>query len=277
MSKRTNIDPRAARGAQLRWITLDSIRINPRAQREFSQAWASEILANFDIDKFQVPTVNLRDGKHYMVDGQHGTWAYREWLGGEDVGKQKIQVWMHEGLTEREEADLFLALNNKKTVGALPKFRSAVTAEWEVETDIDRIVRAQGCVVSGHRSTPGAIGAVSALRFIYRHHGPAVLAQTVATIRDAYGDEGYEVNILKGVGMVIDRYADIDRERLVKRLHSAAGGSKGLLNRAQSLVLATGNQKSHCTAAAIVETYNRGRGGKKLPSWWKATVETDAA
>lgn len=31
----------------------------------------------------------------------------------------------------------------------------------------------------------------------------------------------------------------------------------------------TGNAKGHCVAAAAVDINNRGRGGKKLPSWWR--------
>jgi len=31
----------------------------------------------------------------------------------------------------------------------------------------------------------------------------------------------------------------------------------------------TGNPKGHCVAAAAVDIYNGGRGGRKLPSWWR--------
>jgi hypothetical protein len=47
------------------------------------------------------------------------------------------------------------------------------------------------------------------------------------------------------------------------------GGVKGLLQRAEHYRLTTGNYKTHCVAAAVVETYNSGRGGKHLTSWWK--------
>ena len=47
------------------------------------------------------------------------------------------------------------------------------------------------------------------------------------------------------------------------------GGVHGLLGKAENLRRATGNQKGHCVAAAAVEIVNAGRGGKKLPSWWR--------
>jgi hypothetical protein len=46
------------------------------------------------------------------------------------------------------------------------------------------------------------------------------------------------------------------------------GGVNGLLGRAEQIRRQTGNPKNHCVAAAAVEAINRGRGGKKLPSWW---------
>ena len=263
MNKPTNDRPQ--RGAHLRWVRLGDIHINPRAQREFNAPWAAEILANWDLDKFQVPTVNIRDGKVWMVDGQHGTWGYRKWSG--DDEDQQIQVWAHEGLTEEQEAELFLSLNHKKNVGPLAKFRAAVTAGRPVETDIDRIVRAQGCFVTAQKMS-GAIRAVAALSHIYQAQGAATLARTIATIRDAYGDEGYEKDILRGVALVIDRYSDMDHDRLLDRLRKSQGGSKGLLNRANVLRAMYGTEKAQCVAAAVVDTYNQGRGGRKVATWW---------
>jgi len=56
----------------------------------------------------------------------------------------------------------------------------------------------------------------------------------------------------------------------VAKLSKANGGVNGLLNKAEVLRRSTGNQKGQCVAAAAVEVINKGRGGKKLPSWWKA-------
>jgi hypothetical protein len=55
-------------------------------------------------------------------------------------------------------------------------------------------------------------------------------------------------------------------------LSSAHGGVKGLLNAAENLRNMTGNPKAHCVAAAAVNIVNRGRGGKKLPDWWKGAT-----
>ena len=262
----TKSTAKPARQSHLQWVAADDLRTNPVAQREFRPTWAEEILAKFDLDKFQVPHVNRRaDGALYIMEGQHGTWAYREFFG----EGQQIQVWLYDGLTEQEEAEFFLSLNNKKAVDAMAKFKVGVTAGREVECDIDRIVRANHCHVSREK-IPGAIRSVTALQFVYRGQGPRILGEVIRTIATAYGDEGFEAEIVKGLGLVLGRYPDIDTKHLITKMRSAQGGSKGLINRANALRLSTGQQKSQCVAGAIVEVYNRGKRGRAaLPSWWK--------
>lgn len=151
----------------LRNVAADDLSINLVAQREFRPAWANQILANFDPEKFQTPYVNRRpDGSMFIIEGQHGVWAYRHFYG----EGAKVQVWLYEGLTEEQEADMFLSLNNKKPIDAMAKFKVGVTAGRPEECDIDRIVRANGCVV-GTSNADNSISAVSTLTTIYNQHG----------------------------------------------------------------------------------------------------------
>lgn len=261
-----SISPKAKRGARLQWVPLDLIRINERAQREFRESWAEELLAHFDIDKLQYPTVNHRDGRFYVIDGQHSIWAYKMWLGSWD--DQKIECVVHEGLSEEQEAELFLSLNNKRTVNLYDRFRVAVAAGRIDECNIDSIVRAQGCKITSNTSQPGAISAVGALQRIYREQGAEILGVTVGMIRDSYGDAGFEAGVLSGLALVLGRYPSIHVPRLQIALHDAHGGSKGLLNAAASIRAQTGGTVANSVAAAVVNIYNRSK-GSKLPSWWK--------
>lgn len=56
----------------------------------------------------------------------------------------------------------------------------------------------------------------------------------------------------------------------VKKLAGSRGGVNGLLNNAAMWREKTGQTVAHCVAAAAVDLINQGRGGKKLPSWWKS-------
>lgn len=252
------------RTARLKWVPLNQMKVNPLAQRELNQARVDHLAANFDLEQIGTPAINWRDGSYWIIDGQHRIEALRQ-LGFDD---DKVQCWTYEGLTSEQEAEVFLKLNDTLTVAALPKFRSAVHAGRQVESDIDRIVRSVGLVVSNDK-IPGAIGAVGTLGRVYAR-GPAVLARSLRIIRDAYGDGGLEAPVIDGIGHLCARYnGDLNEAEAIAKLSKAHGGVNGLLNKAQSLRLTTGQQKGQCVAAAAVDTINSGRGGKKLPSWWK--------
>lgn len=252
-----------ARQAHLAWVDADDLQVNPVAQREFRQAWAQTILSQFDIDKFQVPHVNKRpDGSLFVMEGQHSTWAYRQYVG----EGQKIQVWLYRGLSEEEEAEFFLSLNNKKNIDGLAKFKVGVTAGRSDECDIDRIVRANGCTI-GKAGSRG-ITAVSALTTIYARNGAANLGKTLRVIRDSFDEGGFERPVLLGVAMVLARYSDVDEARLIKQLAGIRNGWKGLVQKTALIKAQMGVTQPEAAAAAVVEFYNAGRGGKKLPTWW---------
>jgi hypothetical protein len=256
---------RVERAARLRWIPIDKTRVSPLAQREINQARIDHLAANFDPEELGTPTVNERDGHFYVIDGQHRIEALKQigW------GDQAIQCWTYVGLTEQEEAEKFLKLNDNLTVHAFPRFKVAVTAERPVETDIDRIVRTAGLVVSQDK-VPGAIAAVGTLRRVYSRSDAKTLARTLRIARDAYGDAGMEAPVIDGIGHLCARYnGSLNDDEAVKRLGSINGGVNGLLNQAEKIRRQTGIQRGQCVAAAAVEIINRGRGGKKLPGWFK--------
>jgi hypothetical protein len=264
---------RVEREATLRWVPIGLMTVSPLAQREVNQARVDHLVATFDLEKIGTPTVNRRDGVWYIIDGQHRVEACRAigW------GDQQIQCWAYEGLTEAEEAEKFLGLNDYLAVNALAKFRVAVQAGRDVECDVDRIVRACGLVVSRDK-VPGAVGAVGTLLRVYERSGPAILRQTLIMVRDAYGDSGMESAVIDGLGLFCQRYAsEMDPAAVVSRLSSVHGGVNGLLGAAEILRKQTGNYKNHCVAAAAVDIVNRGRGGKKLPSWWREDSRSLAA
>lgn len=266
-ASKPNTENRPARQAHLQWVPADDLRVNPVAQREFRPNHARDLLHKFDIDKFQVPHVNRRaDGSLYIMEGQHSTWAYRHFFG----DGQQIQVWLYEGLSEREEAEFFLSLNDRKNIDPMDRFKAGVTAEREAESDIDRIVRANGCTVSKSRADH-SIGAIGALNTIYQRHGGAVLGRTLRVIRDSFGEGGYERPVMLGIAAVLARYSDqIDDQRLTTKLGSIRNGWKGLVQRTAQIRQSHGVSQAEAASAAVVEIYNSGRGGVKLMTWWAA-------
>lgn len=259
------------RAAVLRWHPLSSIKTSATAQRDLNMSRVNRILANLDLEQIGTPVVNQRpDGSVYVIDGQHRIAALRKFF--EDDPDINVQCWTYFDLDEDQEAECFLKLNDTLRVSAFSKFRVGVAAGREIESDIDRIVRANGCVVS-QDNIPGAIGAVSALTKIYTRTGPGNLARTISTAYSAYADAGLENSVLLGIAFALDRYGrQIDNARLVKQLGRVPRGAKALIEDGERYRLRTGNLKSHCIAAAVVDIYNAGLGPRsatRIPSWWK--------
>lgn len=261
----TNPSNKVTREAQLRWVPIAKMKVSPLAQRELVQARVNDILANLDLEQIGCPTVNERDGYFFIIDGQHRVEALRAYGFGDD----QMQAWTYSGLTEQEEAEKFLKLNDVLAVSAMAKYRVGVQAGRDTETKIDQIVRSEGLKVTPDR-IEGGIRAVGTLRRVYERSGPDVLARTLRIIRDAYGTSGFEAPVLDGLGLMCGRYnGQVDEKRLTAALAAKRAGVNGLLNDAEVLRKQTGNPKGHCVAAAAVQIVNRSK-GSKLPSWWKA-------
>lgn len=254
---------RVERDATLRWVPLGLMRVSPVAQRELNQSRVDKIAANLDIEQIGAPTVSKREGGYFIIDGQHRVEALRQigW------GDQQIQCWTYEGLTESEEAEKFLKLNDVLAVAALPKFRVAVQAGREMECDIDRIVRACECKVTADK-VAGGIGAVGTLIRIYERGGPKTLSRTIRMVRDAFETPGLEADVLDGIGYLCGRYnGDLEDELSTVKLSKV--GVIGLRQRAEIIKQRTGLARGHSIAAAAVDIINAGRGGKKLASWFR--------
>lgn len=266
--KPTETEGRVQRDARLEWIPLAAMHVSPVAQRQLQQDRVDKLVAAFDLEKLGTLTVNWRSECWWLIDGQHRAEALRQ-LG---YGDQQVECWTYRGLNEGEEAEKFLGLNDILAVGVFPRFKVAVAAGRPVETDINKIVQGLGLRVSMD-SGQHSVRAVGTLRRVYLRGGPQVLRRSLGIIRDSYGDSGLEALVIDGVALVCERYdGDLTDDRAATALSSGRGGVSSLLGRAETLRLQTGNTKAHCVAAAVVEQVNSGRGGKRLPTWWKATA-----
>jgi hypothetical protein len=258
----------------LEWIPVALMRISEVAQRRHDTASSiakiDDITRHFDPDKFGTLTVNFRDGTYWVIDGGHRYLSVIQ-LGWED---QLLQCWTYKGLSEAEEADKFLALNDTKPVSGLDKYKQGVIAGREAECDIDRIVRAADLSIGGQRDGIGCVGAVQK---IYSHAGPEVLAATLRIIRDSFGMPGFAAKVTEGVGSFVEMYGvgGFNESVLIARLAAKRGGVNGLKGEAERLKLKYDISVAHAIAVAVVETYNRGKSGPRLATWWSMNSGTN--
>jgi hypothetical protein len=266
MTRNGTDNNRIEREARLRWIPIPQMRVSPLAQRRLNGQRVDHLAANFDPEQIGTPTVNARDGVFYVIDGQHRVAAMKAigW------GDQSVQCWTYDGLSEQEEAECFLKINDTLPVSALDKYHRSVLAGRELECDIDRVVRAVGLCVTRDK-VEGGIAAVAALTRVYERSDAATLGRALRIIRDAYGDAGLGGPVIEGLGMLCQRYnGELDEAVVVQRLAAAHGGVGGLMNKAEITRKGTGRPRAECVASTVVEIVNRGRGGRKLTDWWKS-------
>lgn len=250
------------RASSVAWVRVNDIRTSSNAQRELRAHMAEKIAAEFDPDKLGVPVLSHRDGRYWVVDGQHRI-AGLKLMG---YGDQLIECQVYDTLDERAEAELFLGLNTKLTMKPLDTFMVALTARRERELAIAAAVQSEGLTIGAGKNQ---IGAVAALGTVYDTAGADRLAAALRLIRDAFGTAGMKSELIRGAGLVTHRYnGQLNERRAVEKLSAMHGGMSGLLAKSEVIRRQVGRPKPHCIAAAIVETINSGRGGRKLPDWW---------
>lgn len=260
---------RVQRDAELAWIPIPLTRTAPTAQRELKQHRVDKLVADFDLEQLGTPTVNHRGGLYYIIDGQHRIAALKA-IG---YGDQSVQCWLYQGLTEEQEAEKFLQLNDILAVDAFPKFMVAVTAGRGDETAVNRIV--QGCGLRiGNARQPRTVMAVATLLRVYRQGGPDCLKRTLRIAYESFGDAGLDAAVISGVGLLCQRFnGQVDDARAIAQFSGIRNGASGLMQQVAILKQQTGKATTHCVAAAGVDFYNKGQRARRLPSWWKATAE----
>lgn len=259
------------RTARIRTVKLADMRINENAQRKPYQAHVDRLRTaiNKDIDKIGVFTLSHRDEVYYILDGQHRFLALKDILG-DDYGDWTVEAYTYDGLSEEEEAAKFLEFNSARPVSVFEKFRIGVQAGEPIPTDIDRVVRSLGLLISQSKD-PGRIGAVAALEAVYRAGGPKQLARVLSTIDKSWGGVGFDSAIVRGLGTFIGRYdTRVDQKKLVKQLSGIHAGPNGLTQVAYQQREQFGVTMNAAMPAAITTVYNRGaRGSSSLGSWFK--------
>ena len=253
-------------------LRLDPLRV-PSAgigHRRFRQGHGNALAAGFDISKFGYPVVNCHGDVNWLIDGQHRVYAIQK--AGVAGPSDSILCEFYEGLSERDMADLFLGRNRSRAVSPFERFLVAVTAGHARECAIMSVVRDAELHVREERR-PASVHSVNALQRVYDRGGPELLRSVLVALRDAYdGDPmAFESVVVDGLGLVLARYPEIDREFLVSALAKARHDVHPLLHRATDYRLRLGRQRPHCVAAAVVDFYNLARGRKgRLTKWWKA-------
>lgn len=254
-------------------VSIQDLHVDPDAQRKLTPGWVKARVSMFDVDQLGYIVVNKRpNGKMYIVDGQHRV----ELMRAVGWGDQKIHAEVFNGMSQAQEAELFIARNDRKSVSRFDKFRVSVTAGEPVACSIEKIVRDHGLVISD-QAKDGHVNAVDALERVYlgcgiasQQEGAIALAAALKVVIQAWGKQPSSVNgrVIQALGMVQLRYnGGIDQKALTQKLAPFPGGAPSLLGKGRSMQELRGRPLHHCIASIVVDLYNKGRRVGQLESW----------
>jgi hypothetical protein len=254
--------------SSLQNVQLSKLRISPAAQRELNESRVAHLTADFDPEMLGYPVVSNRNGHYFVIDGQHRIEAVKRWLG-DGWEKQNVSCRVYIGMTERDEAAMFLELNDVLSVTAFDKFKVAVTGEKSDESAVKRVVESIGLRIAREKQD-SSVACVSTLLKVYRRTDAKTLARALTITNRSFGAPGMTNQVIDGIARVCERYnGELNDADAIERLAQLRGGVGALITKAGLLRQQTAQSVPQCVGAAVVDVINRGRGGKKLPAWWK--------
>lgn len=242
-------------------INLWDLSIDPQAQRTLNERRAQHIADNIVHAAVGSIIVSQRvDGSLYIVDGQH------RWRACALCGVKTIRAEIHHGLTQAQEAMLFLIRNREShKPRPIDEYHVGLTGGVPLFVDTDRVLEKHGLAL-GSTST-NAVGAVAGVLNITDRYGAMTLDRALSVAEAAWGRsaETWDGMLLGGIGMFLGRYGDlVDDKELARKIMAMGTAAKW---RSQTLSLSSlGGHKSSgsgsrvtMTCRLIVNAWNKGR------------------
>ena len=257
--------------------TIEFQRINtkdlvphPIAQRDFMQKHAEKIAREFKWDKYDPISVSFRDGKYWVIDGQHRLYAIKK-----NAGKDVVVICrVYYGLTEVEEAEMFLRKGiTQKKLSINDMFKVLHKTGDETISGMVKGAERAGWIVDFKSGShyKGKIKAVYALRICYEAVSFEQYVEALRILKEAWNGDSDSANaqILKGMTLFVKTYwGQYIRGGLVDNLSKVPIANFIRDGKAYTTSVSmsggSGIGAGRPFAKAIHAIYNRGRRTKKL-------------
>ncbi|WP_420033853.1 DUF6551 family protein [Streptomyces sp. cg28] len=246
-------------GVELR---VDDLRVDVAAQRTLNEKRAQTIASSLVREAMGSIVVSERaDGSKYIVDGMHRHRVCQI------LGIEKIMAEVHCGLSQQEEAILFLIKNRESSKpSTLDEYKVGLTAGVPLMVDTQKILEQHGLALGS--SSTNSIGAVSGVLRITQRYGPEVLSRTLEVVEGAWGREKttWDGVLLAGVSEFFGRHGnDVDDDELLAKKIAKFGHAAGWIGKVHAQATGggmhnsgTGSRTMTCYRL-VVDAWNKGR------------------
>ena len=235
-------------------------------QRTVQEKDLAKLLREWDNRVLEPLLVSFRDGKYYVIDGQHRLAAIRRMNDDKDA---IIPCTVLTGLTYEDEADLFYRIDAaKRRLSAAQATKALVEAETDPEiNEVLRLIKDAGFVwvLENRRGGTNEISSTRAVIKAYRDLGAEAFARMLALLKSTWDGDPNSLlaAMIAGMALFLKTYTtEISDKFFVQRLGSVDPLEIG--RKAKTDFSTNSNALRY--AKAIWNRYNTAkRGSRKLP------------
>lgn len=247
---------------ELKEIFPSELRVDERYQRSIKDSQVKRAIGEFNINIINPPKVNRRDdGHYYIMDGDHTVTIWKQ-----KYGNKPIKCRVYNGLTWKEEAEIFLAQNG--VASAVTKKEKLNTRYNMGDTDVCQMVDAAkqcGVGVAFYKASNanGKCNATDAMFEVYKRVGEKTFQDILDVIMQAWGGEKESLysGFLKGLCKFYELYnGRFTKRALIESLRA---------NSPQYYIREAKNRASGNLAVrycwTFLKAYNKKRSSNRLP------------
>lgn len=200
-------------------IDLKDMKVDMSYQRIPNEKRVKSIADKWDDMMANLIHVSKRADGYYVMDGNHTRLAY------ERIGGTSLPCRIYEGLTPKEEAEIFSELNSsqkKPTFNELLKAKAA--AGKELESSYFKLLNEANIPYTFGDSTGCKIKCHSALLTVYSRTTYALMLRAVNVAKRAADDreEFYKVGFFPGLCSVVTKHPQVDDWRLISSVRKTS-------------------------------------------------------
>lgn len=197
-------------------LPLDTLLIDPQAQRAKSMPRIKRLATHFMPQAAGTLVVSERDdGSRYLVDGMHRREA------GVLAGVSELPCEIHYGLTQQDEAQLFLIKNREGTKpSAADEYHIGLTAGLPIYVDTQSVLEKMDLKV-GNGTSANQVGAIAGVINIVDRYDAETLERTLRVAEMAWSrDKGacWDGTLVGGLGMFVGRHPEVDDIQLAEKI-----------------------------------------------------------
>lgn len=191
-------------------------------QRKHSKRHLDHIVSNYNPNFVSFPRVNLRaDGKYYVIDGDHTISSHFT-----KNGDKPIKVMLYQGLTPKQEEEMFLALNDRR-YKKFTTMNELLNTQYNFnDPDVSDMVNTAalcGVKVDFERRGSGKCkcNAPDAMFKVYQAYGREILMDTLNSLMAAWDGhpDSLRSGFLQGLARMFKTYGmQVDKKGLIKSL-----------------------------------------------------------